>query len=215
MVKATTLAAGLTKLQLSDNQLDNIFNLISSIRNWKSNTIVTLVIMVLFVSCGGKHEPVTPKEFNGKFPDESGTDMHIIFSDGGITSFEIFAPTLNKYIGDTVYTDCPDGITIYSYDEDGVKQSMMTADYAISVEIPPRMEASKNVVIRDLIKNESIETEQIIWDKDRHQIYSVVLVKQTKADGTVNYGDGFEADEHFRKYKVFNPRGEMIVDDLQ
>lgn len=170
--------------------------------------------MVLLASCGNSREPVQLKEFDGKFPDESASDMHMFFSEAGVTSFEIFAKTLNKYIGDTVYMDCPDGITIYSYDEDGNRQSVLTADYAISVEVPSRMEASKNVVIKDLVKNEMIETEQIIWDKDRKVIYSVVLVKQTKADGSVNYGDGFEADERFTKYKVFNPRGEMIVEDL-
>ncbi len=176
--------------------------------------MIAIAVMVLFVSCGSHREPVVAKEFDGKFPDESADNIHIIFSDEGIISFEIFAKTLNKYIGDTTYTDCPNGITIYSYDEFGNKQSMLKADYAINVEIPSRMEASKNVVIKDLVKNETIETEQIIWDKNKQIIYSVLPVKQTKADGTVNYGDGFESDEHFTKYKVFNPRGEMLVEDL-
>lgn len=183
-------------------------------KNILYNTVIALAVMVLFVSCGKHREPVMAKEFNGKFPDESATDIHIIFSDAGITSFEIFAKTLNKYIGDTTYTDCPDGILIYAYDEYGEKQSMLKADYAINVEVPSRMEATKNVVIKDLIKNETIETEQIIWDKDKQKIYSVMPVKQTKGDGTVNYGDGFESDEHFTKYRVFNPRGEMIVEEL-
>ncbi len=180
----------------------------------KNSIIIALALMVLFFSCGKKREPVVAKEYNGKFPDESATDIHIVFSDAGITSFELFAPTLNKYLGDTVYMDCPNGITIYAYDEWGEKQSVLTADYAISSEVPPRMEASKNVVIKDLKKNETIESEQIIWDQHKQIIYSVMLVKQTKADGTVNYGDGFEADEHFSKYRVFNPRGEMIVEEL-
>jgi LPS export ABC transporter protein LptC len=180
----------------------------------QNSTVIAFALMVLFFSCGKNKEPVTLKEFDGKFPDESATDIHIIFSDAGVTSFELMAPVLNKYMGDSVYMDCPNGITIYAYDEWGEKQSVLTADYAISMEVPPRMEASKNVVVKDLKKNETIETEQIIWDQHKQIIYSVVPVKQTKADGTVNYGDGFEADEHFTKYRVFNPRGEMIVEEL-
>ena len=110
--------------------------------------------------------------------------------------------------------DCPKGITITSYTEDGQPQSRLTADYAISYENEMRMEASKNVVITDLIKNESIETEQIIWDKKRRRIFSNVEVCQKKADGTVNYGDGFDADERFTKYSVRNPRGEMLAKDF-
>lgn len=180
----------------------------------QNSTVISFALMVLFFSCGDNNEPVKLKEFDGKFPDESATDIHIIFSDAGVTSFELMAPVLNKYMGDTAYLDCPNGITIYAYDEWGEKQSVLTADYAISMEVPPRMEASKNVVVKDLKKNETIETEQIIWDQHKQIIYSVMPVKQTKADGTVNYGDGFEADEHFTKYRVFNPRGEMIVEEL-
>ena len=71
----------------------------------KNSIIIALALMVLFFSCGKKREPVVAKEYNGKFPDESATDIHIVFSDAGITSFELFAPTLNKYLGDTVYMD--------------------------------------------------------------------------------------------------------------
>ena len=69
--------------------------------------------------------------------------------------------------------------------------------------------ASKNVVIIDVLKGDTLRTEEIIWDQRRRMIYSNVLVKQTKADGSVNYGDGFEADERFTKYTIFHPRGEM------
>ena len=64
-----------------------------------NSTMTALAVMVLFFSCSKAKEPVVLKEFDGKFPDESATDIHIIFSDEGITSFELFAKTLNKYIG--------------------------------------------------------------------------------------------------------------------
>lgn len=157
--------------------------------------------------------------FEGKYPDESATDMEIVFSDAGKKSFVLTAPLLNKYYeeGNTEnpyvsYMDCPHGITIISYDERGEEQSVLTADYAISEEQTRRMEARNNVVIKNLAKNESIETEQIIWDKSKRKIYSTVEVRQIRADGTVNIGDGFDADEKFTQYSVWNPRGEMIAE---
>jgi hypothetical protein len=45
-------------------------------------------------------------------------------------------------------------------------------------------------------------------------IYSDVEITQIKADGTMNKGDGFEANEKFTKYTVKNSRGEFLVDDL-
>ena len=85
---------------------------------------------------------------------------------------------------------------------------MLTADYACNVN-NTKYRASKNVVIIDLIKRDTLETEEIIWDQRRKTIYSNVLVKQKKADGSVNYGDGFEADERFTRYTIIHPHGEM------
>ena len=56
-----------------------------------NSTMTALAVMVLFFSCGKTKEPVVLKECNGKFPDESATDIHIVFSDAGTTSFELFA----------------------------------------------------------------------------------------------------------------------------
>ena len=109
--------------------------------------------------------------------------------------------------------DFPEGIIVTSY-SNGEKHSVLTADYAISEDRIQRMEASKNVVITDLQKKESIRTEQIIWDKRNKIIYSNVEVVQIKADGTTNRGDGFEADERFTKYSIRNPRGEMLANEF-
>lgn len=178
------------------------------------NTILALLCMVFFISCRDEFKTVSRMDFNGKYPDESATDMELVFSDSGIINYIIEIPLLNKYLGTNPYMDCPKGITITSYTETGQKQSRLTADYAISYDNDMRMEASKNVVITDLINNETIETEQIIWDKKKRRIHSNVEVRQKKADGTVNIGDGFDADERFTQYSVRNPRGEMLADEF-
>ena len=171
-------------------------------------------VMSLFMSCGDSYKQVEQLSFDGKFPDESAVDIAIVYSDSGKISFELFAPILNTYKGEEAYMDCPKGITIISYNDWGEKQSKMTADYAVSNDKTQFMEARKNVVIENLEKNEKIETEQIIWDKKAKKIYSDVQVRQTKADGTVNIGEGFVADEKFTKYTVFKPVGEVLAEGL-
>lgn len=175
--------------------------------------------MLFLFSCKQEIPKNELLEYDGKFPDESSTDIELIFSDDGIKSFVLTAPVLNTYTPndsqpDRNYMDCPEGIKIVSYDENGFEQSILTADYAISEQHTRTMEARKHVVVTNLIKHETIETEQIIWDKNNKKIFSNVEVKQIKADGTINYGDGFEADEKFTKYVVWNPRGEVLAEDI-
>ena len=152
-------------------------------------------------------------EYDGKFPDESARNIEIIMSEEGQITFTLFAPIMNKFYGENPYMEFPEGIIVSSY-TNGEKNSTLTADYAISEEYTQHYEAQKNVVIVDLVKQESIKTEKIIWDKKNKRIYSDVEVTQIKSDGTINMGDGFESDEQFKKYAIKNPRGEILVEEL-
>lgn len=174
-----------------------------------------LAFGVLFVSCGTQEFSKNQLlEYEGKYPDESANDVEITFSDSGRVSFEIFAEMLNKYNGDSSYMDCPKGIRIVSYDANGEQEAILTSEYAISEEVTQRMEARTNVVITNVKNGDTLKTEKIIWDKANKRIYSDVEVRQIRSDGTVNIGDGFDADERFTKYTVRNPRGEIIADNL-
>lgn len=186
----------------------------NSQRNIKG-TLCILLLGVLFIAC--KDDKFNQNElmrYNGKIPDESATNLDLNLSEAGKLSFEIHTPLLNKYGGDNPYMDCPEGIEIISYDNDGTPEARLTADYAINEERNMRMEARRNVVITNLKQGDTLKTKKIIWDKRNKRIYSNVRVIQIRADGTVNIGDGFDADERFAKYTVRNPRGQVVADEL-
>jgi LPS export ABC transporter protein LptC len=169
--------------------------------------------MIFSVFSCSKPEKITLFEYDGKFPDESARNIEIIMSEEGKITFTLYAPLMNKYYGDNPYIDFPEGIKIASY-SNGEKHSTLVADYAINEENTQRYEAQGNVVIVDLVKEESILTEKIIWDKMNKRIYSDVEITRIKADGTIDMGDGFESDEKFTKYAIKNPRGEFIAEEL-
>jgi len=172
-----------------------------------------IISFLCFYSCNSRNKHGSLLEYDGKFPDESARNIEIIVSEDGEITFTVYATVMNKYAGDNPYMDFPEGIIVTSY-TNGEKQSTLTADYAISEEYSEKMEAHKNVVIVDLIKQESILTEKIVWDKLNKKIYSDVEVTQIKADGTTNKGDGFESDEKFSKYVIRNPRLEIPANEL-
>lgn len=178
-------------------------------------TLFIVLMGVLFVGCKkGNFSKDELLIYDGKLPDESVTNVKLTFSDSGRLSFAIESPLLNKYSGNAPYMDCPEGIKIISYDYLGNPESCLTADYAISEERTQRMEARRNVVITNLKQGDTLKTKKIVWDKRNKRIYSNVRVQQIRADGTINIGDGFDADERFSKYTVRNPRGQVIANDL-
>lgn len=178
--------------------------------------IKNILLNTLFfcmLACSPHSKQVTVLEYDGKFPDESARNIEIVMSEEGQITFTLYAPLMNKYFGEKSYTDFPEGILVSSY-TNGEKHSTLTAGYAINEEFTQCMEARNNVVIVDLIKQESIITEKIIWDQKKKRVYSDVKITRIKADGTIDMGDGFESDEKFTKYSIRKPRGEFIAEDL-
>lgn len=164
--------------------------------------------MMLFAACKSSENKSELFEYKGKYPDESAQNMMITVSDSGRTSFIVNTPMFNRYNGDTSYVDCPEGITIISFNDYGRKQAIITAGYACQIN-NNLFKATDHVVIYDIINGDSVITDEVIWDQRRRSIYSTKSVKQVKRDGSVNYGDGFDADERFTKYTIIHPHGEM------
>ena len=169
--------------------------------------------MMLFAACNTKGSKTQVLEFEGKYPDESAENITITVSDSGQTAFIVNTPMLNRYTGDTTYTDCPKGIVITSFNDFGRKQAVITANYACQIN-NNLYKATDNVIIYDIINGDSVLTDEVIWDQRKRIIYSTKQVKQVKRDGSVNYGDGFDADERFTKYTIIHPHGEMVGYDF-
>lgn len=170
---------------------------------------IIILIMVLFCACGSKKDKAQLLEIDGRFPDESAENMTITVSDSGRTNFILFTPMLNRYYAeDSTFAEFPKGVLVTSFDDYGRKQAMITADYACQIN-NNFYRATDNVVIYDIANGDSILTDEVIWDQRKHAIFSTKPVKQVKSDGSVNYGDGFDADERFTRYTIIRPHGEM------
>jgi LPS export ABC transporter protein LptC len=69
-----------------------------------------------------------------------------------------------------------------------------------------------DVKVKNLIKDQQLQTEEIFWNPNEKRIYTDKFVtiqeKQTLFNGT-----GMEADESFSNYKLKNVRGDLPLGD--
>ena len=65
-------------------------------------------------------------------------------------------------------------------------------------------EAFGNVVVKNLIKQETIETDTLYWDQKNERIYTHCYVKLYSPDGFMQ-GYGMESDQRARDHTIFNP----------
>ena len=138
-------------------------------------------------------------------PMESVFNVEMVYTDQGHTRMILNAEQMDRYEGEEPYLELPRGLHVQFFDTLGNKTSSMSSKYAISYDDPEIIEAHNDVVVINEA-GERLNTEQLIWDQKEEIIYSDKFVKITTEE-EVLYGEGFESDERFDRWKITSPRG--------
>ncbi len=149
-------------------------------------------------------------------PNSYARNVSMAESESGRIKYNLTAPLLNRYESNEkgLNTIFPEGFRVVFYDslQPGLVRTEITAEYGEDNESKRRMEAKSNVVVINHLKNEKLNTEQLIWDKNTRKVYSDKFVTITTPDKII-YGEGMESDEKFERWTIKKPRGEMYVND--
>lgn len=140
----------------------------------------------------------------------SAHNIEVLFSDSGKVQAKLTSPLMNRYAGTSPYLEFPKGFKVYMFDSVQQISSTITGNRGLRREYTRTMEAWGNVIVRNEKKNEQINTEHLIWDENKHRIWTDVKVKITRPD-QVLYGTSMESNEAFTRYSIQAPSGEMNV----
>jgi len=143
-------------------------------------------------------------------PVMSAHNIEVLFSDSGKIQARLISPLMNRYIGDVPYMEFPNGFKIFMFDSVQCITSTITGNRGIRKEYARTMEAWGNVIVRNEKKNEQLNTEHLIWDENKHRIWSDVKVKIIRPDQTLN-GIRMESNEAFTEYSILQVTGQMNV----
>lgn len=168
-----------------------------------------LSLLFLFSACENDMEKVKFYGKGLKDPQEMAKNIKILYSDSARVKLELIAPVLNHYQTENPYIEMPKGLVANFFDENQIVKSHLKADYGIRYEREQRMEARKNVVVVNE-KGEQLNTEHLIWDEQKQKLLSNDLVTITTKDQMI-IGNGFEANQDFTKYKIFNIKGTFNI----
>ncbi len=147
-----------------------------------------------------------------KGPIQTAKSVEILYSDSGFVKARITGPVLNRYISDTASNvEFPKGTYVVLYDHHLLQTSSLKANYAISREKKQLLEARGNVVVINE-RGEQLNTERLYWNQKTERIFSNEFVKITTPDKII-YGQGFESNQDFSKYKIFNIKGTVSVSE--
>jgi len=177
-------------------------------------------VAFIVYSCKGKLAEAEVIDLN-ETPVQIVNDMFIVQSKNSEMQMRAQAPLMEKYENDSLsYELFPKGFFVYGYDESGKLETEIVADNARHVrhnDGRETWEAYGNVVVKNLINQEVMETDTLYWDQEKELIYTHCYVQLYSPKGFIQ-GYGMESDQRARSniiYNQFNSYGIMTQDSTK
>jgi LPS export ABC transporter protein LptC len=166
--------------------------------------IQALLVALTFVgfSCGGDlKDPDKEEKYTG--PLIENVDVTTIYSDSAKMLVKLRATVQQEYeSGDAIF---PKGFFVEFY-ENGKVSSTLKANYGELKRRENLYVARGNVVMNNLGKKESLETEELFWNQNKDRIYTDKFVKITTPERVI-MGQGLETNQKFFPYSFHKVTG--------
>jgi len=150
--------------------------------------MIATALAVAFVvySCKGKLNVDDKLDRTAK-PIQTVDNMFVVQTENGILKMRVEADKMERYHEDTLsYELFPDGFAVFMYEADGKLETTIFSDQARHLKYNNGSEiwqAFGNVRVRNEIKNETMETDTLYWDREKETIYTDCYVKMYSKDG--------------------------------
>lgn len=137
-------------------------------------------------------------------------NMFAVQTKNGVVVMRLEADVMKHFETDTLSWDSfPEGFAVYSYTGEGLLESLIIADNARHLtgknnNKEELWEAFGNVVIHNVIKRETMETDTLYWDREKQQIHTDCYVKMYSPDGFMQ-GYGMRSDDRARDAILLRP----------
>jgi lipopolysaccharide export system protein LptC len=162
------------------------------------NIVLIILISTIFFCCKNDIEEVNKLTVSNDRPSFQVIDLETSFSDSGQVKVKIYAPELVRYErGELQYDEYPEGVNVEFYNSVMEVTGTLRCNYARYLIKEERWEAKSDVEVNNMKKE---------------LIYSDKFVRITTAE-EILFGEGFESNQDFSKWKILKPTGTINVKD--
>jgi LPS export ABC transporter protein LptC len=172
-----------------------------------SVVFAVLLLSLLAASCN-QSEIKEPLVYDG--PLRIGENVELYYTEENQVKVKMIAAIVYEFeSGDREF---PKGIYLEFYDQVGKLESTLRANEAYYFKKENRWRGRGKVEVKNLEKNEQLNTEELFWKPAEEKIFTdkfVTIRQQTD----VIYGQGLEAKQDMSDYIIKKPEGEFAVED--
>lgn len=166
-----------------------------------------ILTTTLVVSCN-QQEAAKPQVYEG--PMREAENVEMLYTEKQLLKVKMQAPKIFELQnGDR---DFPEGLYLEFYDEAGKLSSTLRANSAFYFKTENKWRGRGKVEVRNLAKNEQLNTEELFWMPATKRISTEKFVT-IKMESEVIYGTGLDAAQDLSDYRITNPEGEFDVQE--
>ena len=160
--------------------------------------------------CGNNLETINAIAQSYSGPVMSAKNIEVVFSDSGKIQAKVYGILMNRYTSPEPYMEFPRGFKINIFDSALRTSTTIMANYGKRKEYSRIMEAKGNVIVRNELKKQQLNTEELTWNENKRMIFTSEPVKITTLDKVV-FGKGLRSNESFSDYTITQVYGQMMV----
>lgn len=171
------------------------------------NSAAFVAAALTLAACGDKLREADRID-SAQTPVQTVENMFAVQTENGTVKQRMESPRMERYDLDTAGVEFfPTGVTVYGYNEEGLLETMITARQGRHV--TPKKSSNEtwsafgNVQVRNLIKQETMLTDTIYWDREKSEIYTDCYVQLISPDGMMQ-GVGMRSDDRARNAVLYN-----------
>ncbi len=177
-------------------------------------TATALAVAFIVYSCKSRLSEASRLDLSIT-PLQTVDSMNMIQTTNGKIEMRVVTGQMQRFDNDTVSREYfPEGMWVYAYTEDEVLESTIVSDEASHEKMKDTGEeiwmAFGNVVVKNIVRQQTMETDTIYWDRTKKEIYTDCYVRMYSPDGFMQ-GYGMRSDERARNSIILKPFNNFAV----
>ncbi|MCQ2131298.1 MAG: LPS export ABC transporter periplasmic protein LptC [Bacteroidales bacterium] len=169
----------------------------------------TTVVAFIVFSCSSRIGEADRLDLNSH-PVQIVNDMFAVQTKNGVVVMRMEADVMERYSTDSMnYETFPRGLAVYGYTDEGLLETTIFSDNAVH-ETMKRSDQEEiwkaygNVVIKNVIKQETMETDTLYWDKANEELYTDCYIRMYSPDGFMQ-GYGMRSNQKASNSVILRP----------
>lgn len=179
--------------------------------------MIATAFAVAFIvySCKGKLSEAEHLNLSDT-PVQTVDSMFVVQTRNGGVQMRVEADVMERYENDTCsYELFPKGLHAFAYTEGDKLETILHSDNAKNFKSKKNdneyWSAFGNVVVQNVINQQTLETDTLYWDQANKEIYTDCYVRMFSSDGFIQGFHGMRSDEMARNVRIFKAFDSDVV----